>query len=59
MQVPMLKQQLEMEMANNALRSWINQANQVESENALDQLELGLKQEKLKACLAAWVVVEI
>lgn len=52
MQVPMLKQQLEMEMANNALREAGSiKRTKLNAENALDQLELGLKQEKLKALL--------
>ena len=52
MQVPMLKQQLEMEMANNALREAGSiERTRMNAENALDQLELGLKQEKLKALL--------
>jgi hypothetical protein len=52
MQVPMLKQQLEMEMANNALREAGSiERTRMNAANALDQLELGLKQEKLKALL--------
>ena len=52
MQVPMLKKQLEMEMANNALREVGSiERTRMNAENALDQLELGLKQEKLKALL--------
>jgi len=52
MQVPMLKQQLEMEMANNALREAGSiERTRMNAANALDQLELGLKQEKMKALL--------
>ena len=48
----MLKQHLEMEMANNALREAGSiERTRMNAANALDQLELGLKQEKLKALL--------